>query len=53
MNLIEHLTVVEETRSDTNKKHDLVDVIFLVISAVMAGAEDWQDIQLYGESKED
>ncbi|NLR14687.1 transposase family protein, partial [Pseudoalteromonas peptidolytica] len=52
MNLIEHLTVVEETRSDINKKHDLVDVIFLVISAIMAGAEGWQDIQLYGESKE-
>ncbi|PHI36190.1 ISAs1 family transposase [Pseudoalteromonas sp. GCY] len=53
MNLIEHLTVVEETRSDINKKHDLVDVIFLVISAIMAGAEGWQDIQLHGESKED
>lgn len=53
MNLIEHLSVVEETRSDTNQKHDLVDVIFLVISAIMAGAEGWQDIQIYGDSKEE
>lgn len=30
MTLIEHLTLVEETRSDINRKHDLVDVIFLV-----------------------
>ena len=51
MTLIEHLTLVEETRSDINRKHDLVDVIFLVISAIMAGAEGWQDIETYGDSK--
>ena len=48
---LEHLTLVEETRSDINRKHDLVDVIFLVISAIMAGAEGWQDIETYGDSK--
>ena len=53
MTLIEHLTLVEETRSDINRKHDLVDVMFLVISAIMAGAEGWQDIETYGESKAD
>lgn len=53
MNLIEHLTLVEETRSDINQKHDLVDVIFLVISAIMAGAEGWRDIETYGDSKQD
>ena len=53
MTFIEHLSVVEETRSTINKKHDLVDVIFLVISAIMAGAEGWQDIQTYGDSKKD
>lgn len=52
MSLIEHLTVVEETRSDINRKHDLVDVMFFVISAIMAGAEGWQDIETYGDSKE-
>ncbi|AGM42939.1 transposase [Aeromonas hydrophila] len=39
MTLIEHLTLVEETRSDINRKHDLVDVMFLVISAIISGAE--------------
>ena len=51
MTLIEHLTLVEENLSDINRKHDLVDVIFLVISAIMAGAEGWQDIETYGDSK--
>jgi hypothetical protein len=37
MTLIEHLTLVEETRSDINRKHDLVDVIFLVLVHYGAG----------------
>lgn len=53
MTLIEHLTLVKETRSDINRKHDLVDVMFLVISAIMSGAEGWRDIETYGDSKAD
>ncbi|MDE1485368.1 transposase family protein [Xenorhabdus bovienii] len=53
MTLIEHLSVVEETRSKVNQKHNLVDVIFLVISAILAGAEGWQDIQTYGDAKKE
>lgn len=53
MTLIEHLTLVEETRSDINRKHDLVDVMFLVLSAIMSGAEGWSDIETYGNSKAD
>ncbi|WP_345335057.1 ISAs1 family transposase, partial [Ferrimonas pelagia] len=51
MTLIEHLTVIEDNRSDINQRHDLVDVMFLVISAIMAGAEGWRDIETYGDSK--
>ncbi|MFM5366684.1 transposase family protein, partial [Klebsiella pneumoniae] len=50
MTLIEHLTLVEETRSEINRKHNLVDVMFLVISAIMSGAEGWNDIETYGDS---
>ncbi|MDC9581214.1 transposase family protein, partial [Xenorhabdus sp. PR6a] len=42
------VSVVKETRSDTHRQYDLIDVIFLVISAIMAGAEGWQDIENYG-----
>lgn len=40
MTLIKHITLIEETRSDINLKHDLVDVMFLAISAIMSGAEE-------------
>lgn len=51
MNLIEYLSVVTETRSDINRKHDLIDVMFLVISAITSGCEGWQDIEIYGDEK--
>ncbi|WP_139093559.1 transposase family protein, partial [Vibrio celticus] len=41
MNLIEYLSVVEDTRSDINQKHNLIDVMFLVISAIASGCEGW------------
>jgi predicted transposase YbfD/YdcC len=53
LNLIEHLSVVEDTRSDINRKHDLIDVMFLVVSAITSGCEGWQDIEFYGEEKLD
>jgi predicted transposase YbfD/YdcC len=53
LSIIEHLSVVEDTRSDINQKHDLIDVIFLVISAIASGCEGWQDIEYYGEEKLD
>lgn len=43
--------MVTENRSDINRKHDLVDVIFLVISAITSGCEGWQDIETYGDEK--
>ncbi|WP_182310137.1 transposase family protein [Aeromonas media] len=48
MQLIEHLSIVEEPRPDINLKHDLIGVMFLVISPIMARAEGWRDIETYG-----
>lgn len=44
--------IVGETR-DTNQKHNLIDVMFLVISAIASECEGWQDIEFYGEEKLD
>ncbi|MGF1740506.1 ISAs1 family transposase [Vibrio profundum] len=53
MSLLDHLSVVVDTRSHTSQKHDLIDVMFLIISAVAAGSEGWQAIESYGEHKLD
>ena len=36
-----------------NLKHQLVDIIFLVISAVVSGCNDWETIEVFGESQID
>ncbi|WP_188503296.1 ISAs1 family transposase, partial [Lacimicrobium alkaliphilum] len=38
-----------DPRSDTNKQHNLVDVVFLVLSAVLSGADGWKAIQDFGD----
>ncbi len=42
------MTLVEKTRSDINRKHDLVDVMFLVISAIMSGVWGWPSLEPHG-----
>ena len=51
MSLFSHLELVKDNRSTINQHHNLVDVLFLIISAVTSGCEGWQDIEVYGESK--
>ncbi|MEI8668304.1 ISAs1-like element ISPsesp1 family transposase [Pseudoalteromonas sp. B131b] len=51
MSLFSHLELVKDNRSHINQHHNLVDVLFLIITAVTSGCENWQDIEIYGESK--
>jgi len=51
MSFINHFNTLEDTRSHINKKHDLLDVIFLTVVAIISGAEGWKDIKQFGDSK--
>ncbi|MGB5443953.1 MAG: ISAs1 family transposase [Psychromonas sp.] len=51
MSFIEHFNELEDSRSHINKKHDLLDVIFLTIVAIISGAEGWKDIKQFGDNK--
>lgn len=53
MTLLERLNRIPDPRNDINVKHDLVDVVFLVFSAVLSGATGWKSIQDFGESQID
>ena len=39
--------------SKGNLKHPLVEIIFLVISAVISGANDWDSIEIFGQQQID
>ncbi|MCL2920236.1 ISAs1 family transposase [Shewanella litorisediminis] len=53
MNLLEHLETLPDPRKEINLKHNLVDVVFLTLSAVLSGATGWKSIQEFGEEQLD
>ena len=52
--IIEHFSSLSDPRTKEHKKeHKLIDILFITIAAVICGAEDWNDIEYYGEEKEE
>ena len=51
--IAEHFSKVPDPRVDRTKEHQLIDIIAIAICAVICGAENWVDIELYGKSKQD
>lgn len=50
-NFITHFSVINDPRIERHKKHQLIDILFLSISAVLSGAEGWEDIEDFGLTK--
>lgn len=48
-----HFSTMEDPRRTTkgNFLHPLTDILFLVISAVVSGADDWETVVLFGENQ--
>ena len=52
--IIDHFSNLTDPRTKEHKKeHKLIDILFITIAAVICGAEDWNDIEFYGQEKED
>ena len=49
--LVESFSHMEDPRSDSGKRHDLMDIISIAICAVICGAEGWLDVEMFGRSK--
>lgn len=50
---IDFFTEIEDPRIDRCKEHLLEDIVFITIAAVICGAESWNDIENYGNAKEE
>jgi predicted transposase YbfD/YdcC len=46
-----HFNLVSDPRIERCKKHNLMDILLLAISAVMSGSEGWEDIENFGHIK--
>ncbi len=51
--LIEHFAALDDPRIDRTKLHPLLSIITIAVCAVICGAESWDDIEQFGEAKED
>ena len=49
--IVEHFKNIEDPRIDRGKLHNLMDIIAIAICAVICGADTWEDIELFGETK--
>src|SRR6059058_1708573 len=49
--LVRHLGGVEDPRCSGKVEHRLLDILVIAVCAVIACAESWDDIALYGRSK--
>ena len=48
-----HFDSISDPRIERCKKHNLMDILLLAISAVMSGSEGWEDIENFGHIKLD
>lgn len=51
--LINQLSIIRDPRQPRKVHHNLVDVLFLAITAVILGCEGWEEIQDFGNDKLD
>ena len=51
--LHKYFSKLPDPRSFKNQKHSFTDIIVLTVVAVICGAESWDDIELFGKSKQE
>jgi predicted transposase YbfD/YdcC len=49
--LVDHFSAIEDPRCAGKVEHRLIDILVIAVCAVIACAESWDDIALYGRSK--
>ena len=49
--LTQHFAQMDDPRVERTKLHRLLDIVVIALCAVIAGAETWDDIALFGQTK--
>ena len=52
VSLVEHFSVLEDGRDPSKRRHLLIDMLVIAITAVLCGADGWTEIEEFGESNE-
>jgi len=51
--ILHHFSEIEDPRIDRQKKHQLPDIFFITLCAVISGADNWVMIEEFGKAKEE
>jgi predicted transposase YbfD/YdcC len=51
VSITDHFGRLEDPRIDRTKLHELLDIIVIAICAVICGADDWTEVELFGNAK--
>ena len=51
--IFQHFSRIEDPRINRQKKHQLQDIFFITLCAVICGADNWVSIEEFGKAKED
>jgi hypothetical protein len=49
----EHFASLPDPRVERTRLHKLSDILFITMAAVLSGCDDWNEIELYAEMKEE
>lgn len=52
LEIVEYFRDIKDPRIDRKKRHLLIDIIVIAVSAVICGADNWNEIVEFGEAKE-
>ena len=50
--IIAHLAEIEDPRVERTKPQKLLDILVIAICATIAGADDWVEVEMFGQAKE-
>lgn len=50
---VELFSSLPDPRVERTRKHKLIDILVITIAAVLSGCDDWNEIELYGNSKKE
>ena len=51
--IVDCFRALDERGIDRRKRHQLLDIITIIICAVICGADSWVYVEMFGQSKEE
>ena len=51
--IVEYFAALDDPRIDGTKRHKLLDIVTIAICGTICGADNWVDIEFFGNCKEE